>query len=181
MRAYVFSIGEKTTELCVELMKEYGFEVILYQDGTTLWDKLKRFYTEALKTDDDLFVRVDADIIPNRNVQEIPKYKQDYPFWECSVGFDWYKQDRGSVSIHYMNRAAIERCLVHIDEAENKIRPETYLWRTPDINMYTGLDWTINRGIHGYGQQIHRERIKQLKDLRNQEYDWGLVERIEAL
>lgn len=181
MKAYVFSIGESTTDLCVELMKEYGFEVILYQDSSTLWDKLKRFYLEAFGTKDKMFVRIDADIIPNQNAKIIPKYTPNYPMWDCSVGWDWYKQDRGSISIHYMNRLAVELCLDHIDECSRQVRPETYLWRVPNINPFTKQDWTISRGMHGYAQVDQRERIKQLKHLRNQEYDWSLVERIEKL
>lgn len=181
MRAYVFSIGESTTDLCVELMQKYGFEVVLFQDETSLWAKLKRFYEEALATKDHQFVRIDADIIPNKNAAIIPHSKNDYPLWECSVGWDWYKQDRGSISIHYMNRLAAEMCLRHIAEAEALTRPETHLWRDERINPYTRLDWTLARGIHGYGQADHRERIKALKRERNQEYDWELVEKIEAL
>ena len=162
-------------------MKEYGFEVVLYNDSTSLWTKLKRFYEEALASDDDYFVRIDADIIPNKNVQEIPTNTPNYPLWRCSSGYDWYKQDRGSISVHYMNRLAIEKCLKYIDEAKTEIRPETYVWRKPDINMYTGIDWTLNRGIHGYGQSDHRDRIRALKHARNQNYDWKLIEKIEAL
>lgn len=182
MLAYVFSIGERTTDLCCELMTKYGFEVIRLEDpSTTLWQKLKQFYEEALKTKDEVFVRIDADIIPNENVKTMPRYKPEYPLWECSVGYDWYKQDRGTISIHYMNRKAIEKCLGHINEAKNEIRPETYLWRVPNINLYTNVDWTVNRGIHGYGQLDQRQRIKELKDARGQSYDWELVERIEAV
>ncbi len=179
MRAYVFSIGESTTDICCELMREYGFDVTLYKDKTTLWEKLERFYTEA--QNEDVALRIDADIIPNKNVQEIPRFKPDYPKWECSVGWDWYKQDRGSISVHYMNKLAIELCLSHVEDAKHEIRPETYLWRLPDINLYTSLDWTLSRGIHGYGQSDQRQRIKDLKDARSQEYDWLLVERIESL
>lgn len=176
MKAFIFSIGEKTTDLCCELMTEYGFEVILYQDGTTLWDKLKRFYTEALESDDEEFFRIDADIIPSKNVKQLQNL---YP-WTCAWGLDWYKQDLGSISIHRMHRDIIEKCLLNIDEARRKIRPETYLWRLPEINEFT-TNAKGYFGIHGYGQANHRERIKHLKYLREQEYDWGLVERIESL
>lgn len=178
MRCYVFSIGEKTTDLCCELMAEYGFEVILYKDGTTLWEKLKRFYTEALETKDDEFIRIDADVIPYPHVKNLSTISP----WTCAWGFDWYKQDEGSVSIHIMNREITQKVLAHIDEAKNQIRPETYLWRIPEINLDTisateeGL-----MGIHGYGQKDQRPRIKQLKYLRNQDYNWDLLERIESL
>lgn len=177
MKAYVFSIGEKTTDLCAELMKSYGFEIILFQDQTSLWEKLKRFYTEALETDDNNFVRIDADIIPNKNV----KILAEGVGWDCASGYDWYKQDRGAISVHVMSREVIEKCLKHIEEAKDKVRPETYLWRLPDINPYTEVRDEFGCGIHGYGQRDHRKRIKALKDSRGQAYDWDLVEKIEAL
>lgn len=180
MKAYIFSIGEPTTELCVELMEKYGFEVqLIYNEVSSLWDKLKYFYTKALETDEDIFVRVDADIIPNRNVNRLV---DDFIHgWSCASGYDWYKQDRGSISIHVMDRATIKKCLDHIEEARDKVRPETYLWRLKEVNGFTDVEEDYSCGIHGYGQKQHRQRIKDLKHLRNQEYDWELVERIEAL
>lgn len=179
MKAFVFSIGEPTTNLCVELMEKYGFEVVLYQDQTSLWEKLKRFYTEALETEDDKFVRIDADIIPNKNSMRL--VEEFNKGWSCASGFDWYKQDRGAVSVHVMDRATVKKCLEHIEEAKDKLRPETYLWRLKEVNPLTQVVEEYSCGIHGYGQQRHRDRIKALKDSRGQSYDWDLVERIEAL
>lgn len=178
IKAYVFSIGEKTTDLCCELMREYGFEVILFEDQTSLWEKLERFYTEALGSGDYKFVRIDADIIPNRNVL---KLIGEFGAWDCAVGYDWYKQDRGSISIHVMRREVIETCLKHIEEAKDEIRPETYLWRLPEINSLTRTIDKYSCGLHGYGQKDHRQRIKDLKYNRGQKYDWSLLDRIEAL
>lgn len=181
MKAYVFSIGEKTTDLCCELMEKYGYEVILFQDETTLWDKLKRFYTEALATDDQEFIRIDADIIPNKGVQALVKVN-DGCLWHCAVGWDWYKQRRDTISIHHMKREAIEKCLQNIESAKNKIRPETHLWRIEEFHWPRVCHQVdISCGMHGYGQETHRNRIKELKHLRNQDYDWDLVEKIEAL
>lgn len=179
-KAFVFSIGERTTDLCCELMQRYGFEVVLYQDDTTLWDKLKRFYTEALETEDTKFVRIDADVIPNRNVLKLVKDMDDYQ-WVCASGYDWYRQDRGAVSIHVMTRAIVYGCLWYIESAKDKVRPETHLWRNLEINPFTHVKDSYSCGIHGYGQQDQRERIKKLKQSRDQAYDWSLVERIEAL
>lgn len=182
MKAFVFSIGEKTTELCCELMKEYGYDVILFQDNTSLWEKLKRFYTEALESDDKTFIRIDADIIPNRNVNElVAKHHKEVLAWSCAVGWDWYKQDRGAISIHVMDRKIIEECLKNIDKAKDESRPETFLWRLPTVNQYTRIDESKSFGLHGYGQLDHRERIKELKHVRNQKYDWELLDRIEKL
>lgn len=178
MKCYIFSIGERTTQLCCDLMREYGFEVILFQDSTSLWEKLKRFYTEALESGDDKFMRIDADIIPNRNVLRLA---QDSNGWNCASGFDWYKQDRGAISVHVMSRSVIEECLWNIDSARDKVRPETHLWRLHNVNPRTQVMTQFSCGIHGYGQSDQRERIKSLKLSRNQDYDWNLVEKIEAL
>lgn len=179
MKIWVFSIGEPTTDLCVELLEKYGFDVRLIQDQTSLWEKLKRFYTETLETEDYYFMRIDADVIPNRNVNRLV---DDFIHgWSCASGFDWYKQDRGAISIHVMDRATIEKCLKHIDEAQGEVRPETYLWRLKEVNSLTEVVDDYSCGIHGYGQQPHRDRIKKLKDERHQDYDWDLVERIESL
>lgn len=177
MKAFVFSIGEKTTDLCVELMKSYGFEVILYQDQTSLWEKLKRFYTEALETDDSHFVRIDADVIPLTN----PIKMHNYYGWTCASGFDWYKLNDGAISIHKIDRNIIGLCLDKIELAKNQNRPESYLWRLPEVNKYTEVEETRVWGIHGYGQTDQRDRIKKLKASRDQKYDWELVEKIEAL
>lgn len=181
MKAYVFSIGEKTTDLCIELMKGMGFETILLQDKSSLWAKLKRFYTEALATEENEFIRIDADIIPNRRVLDFIKVN-DGCLWHSAVGFDWYKQERGVISIHHMKRQAIVQCLENIDSAKDKQRPETHLWRIEEFHWPRVChNVNINCGLHGYGQKDHRQRIKQLKYNRGQDYDWELVERIEAL
>lgn len=176
MRCYVFSIGEKTTDLCCELMKEYGFDVVLYKDQTSLWEKLIRFYSEAIASKDEYALRIDADIIPNRNV-----LKLDGIGWQCASGFDWYSQDRKAISIHVMHRDVIAMCLENIYAAKDEVRPETYLWRMPEINPFTSIQSDFNCGIHGYAQKDQRDRIKKLKHVRNQPYDWDLLDRIEAL
>lgn len=179
MKAYVFSIGEPTTDLCVELMEKYGFDIqLIYNETSSLWDKLKYFYTKALETGDEYVMRIDGDIIPNKNTIRLSRSRE---MWTCATGFDWYKQDRGSISIHVMHRDIIKKCLEHIEEAKDEVRPETYLWRLPEVNRHTYTEERYSCGVHGYGQQSHRDRIKTLKDSRGQSYDWDLVERIEAL
>lgn len=179
MKCWVFSIGEPTTDLCCELLSEYGFEVILLQDDTSLWEKLKRFYIEALDSQEPIVMRIDADIIPKSNITEMRT--TNYKSWVCASGYDWYKQDIGAISIHVMNKDIIKKCLDNIESAKNKIRPESHLWRLQGINNHTRIDDSTVYGVHGYAQKPHRERIKALKQQRGQSYDWDLVERIEAL
>lgn len=80
-----------------------------------------------------------------------------------------------------MHRDVIKECLKHIEEAKDEIRPETYLWRLPEVNKQTQVVWDFSCGLHGYGQKDHRQRIKDLKYNRGQYYDWRLLDRIENL
>lgn len=181
MKAYVFSIGESTTELCCQQLKDMGFEVHLIQDKTSLWQKLKLFYQYALEDADDEFLRVDADVIPNKNVLELIKLA-DGCWWHQSLAYDWYKQDLSPVSVSHIRREAIELCHQNIDRFEHSSRPETDVWRLQEFHYPRRCHIAnIVTGLHGYKQQDQRERIKRLKEERHQTYDWDLVERIEKL
>ncbi len=177
MKAWVFSIGEPTTELCVKQIERAGHDVTLLQDDTNLWRKLWTFYNQALETGDEECMRVDADIIPNDNVVNF----KNESGWTAAFGYDWYKQDGGSISIHIMKREIIELCAKHIQSAKYKNRPETWLWRIDEINPHTKVSDQGIFGVHGYSQTGHRDRIKKLKQSRGQEYNWNLVQEIESL
>lgn len=174
MKVFVFSIGEKTTDVCCQILEEYGYEVILLKDKTSLAEKLQKFYKLALETGDKEVMRIDADILPYPWMVDMKNEKG----WTCASGFDWYKQNIGAISIHLMNRKVLKLCDKYSPGIEEYSRTETHLWRLPEINSYTSVDSSV-RGIHGFGQHDQRERIKSLKKERNQEYDWALVERIE--
>jgi hypothetical protein len=179
MKIFVFSIGEQTTELAIDLLDKYGFDVeIIYNETSSLWDKLKYFYTKALEAGDEYIMRMDADIIPNENVKRLA---EEDGGWVCATGYDWYKQDVGAISIHKMHRDVIVECLDHIDEAKNKDRPETYLWRLSNVNPLTRNQFDYACGLHGYGQRDQRQRIKDLKLMRGQVYNWDLIDEIESL
>ena len=64
MIAYVFSIREKTTDLCVRVLKQNGFKVMLLDGMESIGDKYKRFIEMA----DEDCIKIDADIIPNSNI-----------------------------------------------------------------------------------------------------------------
>lgn len=174
MKAIIFSIGESTTELCAEQMSKY-FDVEVWQDGTTLWEKLKRFY----EFNEDI-VRIDADIIPNARIGEI--IEDDGCWWHNSLGWDWYHQEVRPISIHFIKKPIFEIARKHIDEAENQIRPETYIWRLEEFHnprVCHIVDKVL--GMHGYAQSKERARIKALKEFRSQPYNWEFIEKIEAL
>lgn len=175
VKAIVFSIGESTTPLCADQLDRYGFDVEVWIDKSSLWEKLKRLY----EFNEDV-LRVDADIIPNRFVKEVIPHKDDW--WVCASGWDWYANELRPISIHYLRKEALRVGRDHINEAEEESRPETYIWRLPDFyNPRRCRVIDVAAGLHGYAQKDQRERIKGLKARRGQDYDWGLVERIERL
>lgn len=175
MKAVVFSIGEKTTDLCAEQMERFGFNVEIWQDQSPLWQKLARLYL----LDEDV-VRIDADIIPNENVTYLPR--QTNYWWLCGSGWDWYAHGIRPISIHFIKRQALKVAREHIKQATTQARPETYIWRLPEFHnprRCKVVDEVM--GLHGYAQKDQRSRIKSLKSSRDQYYDWSLVEKIEAL
>ena len=181
MKAYIFSIGETTTDLCVSQLKKMGFEVHLLHDKTSLWSKLKQFYQYAYEDADDSVLRVDADIIPNQNVLELIKL-DDGCWWHQSLAFDFYRQDLIPASVSHMRFEAIKLARENIDRFEHDSRPETAIYRLEEFHYPRRCHIAnIVTGLHGYGQADQRERIKQLKHFRGQEYDWDLVARIEAI
>ena len=180
-RIFIFSTGEATTDLCKWALERYGWEPILWQDKTLLWEKLKRFYNEP----GEVLYRVDADIIPTKNSIKMTElsFRKTW-FWQ-SAGWSLYNHDLGPISLTAMHRKAIDIAKKHIDKAQNELRPETYIWRLPEFyNPRVCRITDIVAGIHGYGQNDRDyERIRVMKALRNQEenYDWKLVDKMRAL
>ena len=64
MRAYVTSIGEPTTGICVDQLKRYGFDVILLDSKEPWIRKYRRFICEAVGP----CLRIDADVVPNSQI-----------------------------------------------------------------------------------------------------------------
>jgi len=183
MRAFVTTIGEKTTELCIKQLKRYGFEVILL-DGKELWaSKYTRFIEEADKLDEDI-LRVDADIIVNKNIQEIPYYEY-YNSGVSMVQFkhwDFYKNDLGQGNPVWYSAEAIKIIKDYLQYIDPH-RPETWAWRLSDIRPYTETSDSVV-GIHGIAQS--KEDIKRAfehKKLRGQlqDFDFDLAYKINKL
>jgi hypothetical protein len=182
--AVVTSIGEPTTDLCIWSLERQGFEVKLYSDGTTLADKLKRIYNDM----DEDFVRVDADVVCNRNLsrsfRELWKIKGEHVWWLQGRTFGWHAQDLVYGGVQMIDHKALPALRENVDRFIRHIRPETQLSRIPEFHnprKFESLDGVF--GIHGYKQATHIPRIKKLKLDRNQyeNYDWELAERLEQL
>ena len=182
MIAYVTSIGEPTTELCIWALERNGYDVVIFRSDNSLWQKLSDIYETAVAD----FNRVDADVIVHRNLhpeRRTGSQKDQHIWcWQLLV-FDWYKQDVGH-SMAFINKAALPSLRANIDRFKLSLRPETEVSRIPELHnprrMIT-YDHQI-MGIHGFGINDLSD-VKRLKEARNQmdNYDFELVERLNAL
>lgn len=176
-KAFVTSIGETTTELCVWSLERQGFDVVLLQDGTSLWNKLKKIYLMA----DDTFLRVDADVVCNRFVKEMELPKGCW--WLQGMCFGWYGQKDMLGGVQLYGKQTLPYLRKHINEAEHLERPETYMSRLEEFHNPRRFDSGHEIvGIHGY-RQADSERVKHIKTRRGQidNYDFELAERLDRL
>lgn len=182
MRAVVFSVGEKTTDLCVWSLERNGFDVTLYKDGTTLWHKMKRVYNEL----DEDFLRVDADIVLNRSLTpqrllDIKHTNLEIWWWQF-LCYDWYKQETNH-ALSFMRKESLAPLRARIDEFKTDIRPETMCSRISEFyNPRRFETWEQIVGIHGYGIK-NMKPVMELKAARNQShlYDFELAQRLNDL
>jgi hypothetical protein len=179
LKAFITSTGEPTTQLCVDKLKENGFEVVLLQNSSSLADKLKAIYSLA----DDDFVRVDGDVIPNNNLTpDVWKYAREGIWWLQFLTFDWFKWDVTHGGVQFIRKEALEALRANIDEALDKERPESYMYRLEALhNPRRCLSHPIVMGLHGYKADV--DRVKEVKDRRGQakNYDFKLTERVNRL
>lgn len=182
MRVYITSVGEPTTELCKWALERQGFNVFLLQDKTSLWSKLKQIYFDA----NEDFLRVDADIIVNRNMTPdlLNELGQDQTIWWWQfITFDWYKQDI-THSMAYIKREALPALRDNINRFKQDIRPETQVSRIKELENPRRMETYQDRiaGLHGYGIQ-DLTPVRHLKAQRNQldNYDFELAERLNLL
>lgn len=180
MRAVITSIGEDTTELCEWSLNRLGFRIYTVKSATTLWGKLQTIFDieEILEED---FIRVDADVIVNKNVLEL--IKQDKLWWYQALTFDWFKQDTTHGGIQFIRKQCFPAIKKHLKEAERLERPESYLSRLAEFHNPRRFA-TFERicGTHGY-KQSDIERVKATKARRGhyEDYDWELAERLNSL
>lgn len=176
--AFVTSIGESTTDLCKWSLERQGFQVFVLSDPSSLWDKIRRIINSHVKGD---ILRVDADVIVNKNVVEL--FKQTKLWWYQALTYDWFKQDVAHGGIQFIREPAIPVIKKHIDEAQRLNRPESYLYRLKEFHE-PRVCGTFEKicGLNGY-RQTDKDRVKLTKAQRGQldNYDFELAEKIETL
>lgn len=183
MKAFVTSIGESTTELCVWALERNGFEVVLIQNGGLLVDKLKTIYETA----DQDFVRVDADFVPNKEFTPKNLYKLADAYadawWLQFLAFDWLKLNTSHGGAQFIKREALPALRNHVDEFHREDRPETALSRVEDFYNPRRFQSTgAIAGIHGFASATDKRVIGQ-KSKRKYfaTFDFELAERLEGL
>lgn len=183
MKAFVTSIGEPTTDLCVWSLERNGFDVEILLDKSTLAEKLAQIYKIANAD----FIRIDADIIVNRNLTPDLLYmlanEDDDIWWWQFTAFDWYKQDLAHC-MAYIRPQALPALRANIGRFKDHIRPETEISRIQDLynprRMATYKEEIM--GIHGYGIKDTKPVMK-LKASRGQShlYDFELSSELDRL
>lgn len=176
MRAYVTSIGERTEDLCIWALERNGFDVMLVKDkDSSLWEKLRWIYRDA----ENEFLRVDADIIINKNCTVDNLDKSD-AWWVQYQTFDWYKQDLAYGGVQFIKRDCLPALRAHIDTFMHAERPESQMFRLDEFHdPRRCVSHNMVMGLNGFGQ-TDIDRIKETKNRRKQTdfYDFELVEKL---
>jgi hypothetical protein len=181
--AFVTTIGEPTTDLCVWSLKRNGFEVHTVSGDTTLAEKLKEIYQEAYYIDCD-FLRVDADVIVNKNCtpDNISGLVSDDDWWVQFMTFEWFRLDIGYGGVQFYKKETLPALMKNIDDALLLDRPETYLSRIPEFygpRRFNSVEKVM--GLHNYKNDI--KRVAKVKANRGQssQYDFDLAVRMNEL
>jgi len=181
MRAFVTSVGEKTTGICVEQLEKVGFKVVLLDDPNQSWEsKYRTFITKAHGYNEDCF-RVDADVIIGAGIRDATLIGNGYLIKAYCL-YDLYRNGifKGS-PIFYTKKA-----LGIIDRYKDTLhpnRPESSACRLDGINPYK-FQSDLVVGMHGFFQDDAAiERAKTNKTDRKQQgiFDFELVEKLMKL
>jgi hypothetical protein len=176
MKAFVTSIGERTTKICCDQLKRFGYEVVLL-DGQEPWpQKYRRFISEA----DEDCIRIDADIIPNTEIADIPNViKAITEMFEGTLmvqfnTYDLYRNNVGVTSPVWYSKKALEIIREQFPNLTDLGRPEASAWRLPAIVRHT-LTAPRVVGLHGFFQDYASfNRHLKHKQERHQEADYDL-------
>jgi len=170
MNAYVTSIGERTTQICCDQLKKFGFTVFLLDEKEPWIDKYKKFIQMAVAP----CIRVDADVIVNKNLKDYCETFIEHQIEDMTQFniFDMYKNNLSNTSPVLYSEKAIEKIRELIDKIDVR-RPETSSWRliqNEGLEVYTSKQ---TMGMHGFFQDKETIlRARQNKIDRKQIYDY---------
>ena len=177
MIAYVTTIGELTTDLCIWSLEQGGFNVRVIDDKkSSLADKLKIIYNEAK----DNFVRVDADVVPNSNltISALSNAGSEVSWWVQFQTFGWFKQDWVWGGVQYIKKEAIPYLVKNAHKMDGRERPESEMSRLEEFHNPRRFESSpIIMGIQDYKNDI--DRVKATKARRNQfNYNFELSQKM---
>jgi len=179
MKAYITSIGEPTTDLCVWSIERQGFEPVLVKDKSSFNAKLEFIYNDA----DDDFIRLDADVIMNHNVQRFIASCPDEIWWLQAMSFDWWQMDASWGGVQYIKKECLPALRANIGKVQHLDRPESMMYRLPEFHEPRRCEGAeIICGLHGYAQDDVK-RVMDLKAKRKQldNYDFVLAQKVSEL
>lgn len=172
-------MGENTAELCAWSLERQGFEVVLIEGKGSFNAKLETIYNMA----EDDFLRVDADVIVNKNVHKLIAECPKEVWWWQSMSFDWWQMDIGYAGVQYIKKQCLPILRDNIRKVQHLDRPESQMYRLPEFHNPRRCEGSgIVCGLHGYGQD-DVDRVYQLKAYRGQldNYDFELAARVSEL
>jgi len=178
LKAYVTSIGERTTKLCIEQLIKYGFDVVVLDEDEKWIDKYKRF----IKLADEDCLRIDADTLVNENAMLIGIDIKSDEYYIAHSYYDIYKNNISLGGPVFYTRRALKIIRENIDLISEQ-RPETSAVRLKQFIGHQGRRAMVI-GIHGLGQDEEAiQRAIQNKEMRGQmkEYDFEFIDKINKL
>jgi len=190
MKAYLFSIGERTTDISKWALEHLGFKTtLLYDPKTTLQEKYEQFLEMA--KDEKWVIRCDADIIV------LPKFKtlleecfksdpNEEVWWWNFMGFDFIFYGMGHSGPKVMNHKVLE-----VGQKYKKnffrqaLKPETAFWNRDEFKNPRRCQTVEGvSSIHGYKQRPEDyERVNEMKKKRGhyKNYDHELINKLNNL
>lgn len=180
MIACVTSMGEPTTDICIWALRRNGWDVKVYEGKSTLGQKLERIYNDL----DEDFLRVDADVIVNRNCVLEPHKIETYAeqWWTQYTLYNWFKQDLSPGGVQLIQKECLPILRTHIPNHVNDERPETSMFRLREFfNPRRCETVPLVVGLNGFGIPDW-EYVRNTKNRRGQtDYDWDIVDKLGTL
>ncbi len=145
MKVVVTSIGERTTDLTCSLLRDWGFDVVLFDEQESWREK----FIWMIKRMDEDFIRIDADVIPLPMIKDLAKYKGRAWLVETQQ-LDLYSLTMKFGTPALYRREAIEMMRPSLATLPED-RPETFAWRLPQFRDVTESRRLLT-GLHGFFQ-----------------------------
>jgi hypothetical protein len=125
--AYIFFTEERTLELCKYSFRKLGFQKIVVIDGDDSFkEKYVRCAQHALSTDEDFFVRSDADCVVFEGLLRlIEEYDANNPSWIEGKYYDYFMNRFRGGTPHILPRKAFEILASNPDHMPNSKKPES--------------------------------------------------------